>query len=299
MHARALSAAAIAAALVLLPTAAHAAGSDSPTPYTVTAAGLTLPAGTTFEANGHINYRVTAPDGTGERSFNVHQSIPHNNVWPRAAYVGQGFYPWTDHPDFSAAFPDGYCVTWVQVSLYNEHFGEGGQAPVCTDPGTPVEPTDPTGPGEPSEPTDPTDPTEPTDPTPPTEPTTPTEPTDPIEPTHPTEPTDPGEPTAPTEPSIPLTPVDPGLVTPVDPGPVTPVDPTSPTSPGATVDLPTVQDEVLSTEDSFQSEVLSAGRLAATGTATESLIVLGLVALVAGTALVVLVGRRDDDETEG
>lgn len=263
MHARALSAAAIAAALVLLPTAAHAAGSDSPTPYTVTAAGLTLPAGTTFEANGHINYRVTAPDGTGERSFNVHQSIPHNNVWPRAAYVGQGFYPWTDHPDFSAAFPDGYCVTWVQVSLYDEHFGEGGQAPVCTDPGTPVEPTDPTGPGEPSEPTDPTDPTEPT---------SPTEPTDPI------------------EPSIPLTPV--------DPGPVTPVDPTSPTSPGTTVNLPTVQDEVLSTEDSFQSEVLSAGRLASTGTATESLVVVGLVALVAGTALLVTVRRRDDDETE-
>ena len=67
MHARTLAAAAITAALVLLPTAAHA-GSDSPTPYTVTAAGLTLPTGTTFEEQGHINYRVTALDGTGERT---------------------------------------------------------------------------------------------------------------------------------------------------------------------------------------------------------------------------------------
>ena len=127
MHPRTLGAAALTAALVLLPTAAHAGGSDSPTPYTVTAEGVTLPAGTTFEANGHLNYRVTALDGSGQRTFNVHQSVPHNGVWPRAAYVGKDYYPWADHPTFAAAFPDGHCVTWVQISGFNEHFGDIAQ----------------------------------------------------------------------------------------------------------------------------------------------------------------------------
>ncbi len=158
MRFRLLGATALAAALILVPSAAHAAGSDSPTPYTVTAQTLTLPAGTTFEANGHINYRVTQLDGTGEKSFNVHESVPHNGQWPQARYVGTSVYTWTDHPSFAASFPDGYCITWVQVSLYNEHFGEGGQAPVCTT--TPVVDPDPTTPV-----VDPTDPVvDPTDP---------------------------------------------------------------------------------------------------------------------------------------
>ena len=259
MHARTLAAAAITAALVLLPTAAHA-GSDSPTPYVVTAAGLTLPTGTTFEEQGHINYRVTALDGTGERSFNVHQAVPHNNVWPAAAYVGQSYYAWTDHPSFAAAFPDGYCVTWVQVSLFDEPFGEGGQPPACTDPGSPVDPTDPV---DPTEPTDPAVPLGPTDPTGPVIPTDPTDPAVPTEPTDPPVTVDPGEPT----------------------DTVLPVDPTEPVS------------EVLAADGTFQSEVL-AGQLASTGGSAGPLVVAGLAALVGGTALLVMVGRRDDDETE-
>ena len=98
MHLRTLSAAALAAAILLVPTAANAAGSDDAIPYTVTSSGLTLPVGTTFEADGHINYRVTQLDGSGAQTFNVHQAVPHNGVWPQAAYVGASYYAWTDYP---------------------------------------------------------------------------------------------------------------------------------------------------------------------------------------------------------
>ena len=46
------------AALVAVPTAAFAGGSDSPTPYVVDATGITLPAGSTFQDNGHINIKT-------------------------------------------------------------------------------------------------------------------------------------------------------------------------------------------------------------------------------------------------
>ncbi|KQT01326.1 hypothetical protein [Cellulomonas sp. Leaf395] len=237
MHARTLAAAVITAALVLLPTAAHA-GSDSPTPYTVAADGLTLPSGTTFEADGHINYRVTAPDGTGAQTFNVHQAVPHNGIWPEAAYVGKSYYPWTAHPQFAAAFPEGYCVAWVQVSLYDEHFGEGGQRPVCTDGGTPAGSTDS---GELEGATDTTE-----------------------------------------------------TITAPDS-----TDVSGPTVPGSPVEPASPDTQVLAADSSFRSEVLadSTGQLASTGVATGPLVMAGLAALVAGTALLVMVRRRDDQET--
>lgn len=102
------------AALILTPTTAQA-GSDSPTPYTVTADGVTLPEGTVFPAHGHVNYRTT------ERSGGVH--FDPNNNQPGGAYIGVGFFP--------IALAPGECLVWVQVSLYDEHFGEGGQPPVC------------------------------------------------------------------------------------------------------------------------------------------------------------------------
>jgi hypothetical protein len=122
---------------------AVAGGSDGPTPYTVTADGVTLPGGTTFPASGHVNYKATKLDGTGERSFGVH--FDPNNKQPGGRFIGESFFGFTDYPataqygavtnSAASAFPDGYCITWVQVSIYNEHFGEGGQSPVCT--GTP------------------------------------------------------------------------------------------------------------------------------------------------------------------
>lgn len=107
-------------AALLTPTTAYA-GSDSPTPYVVTADGVTLPAGTVFPAHGHVNYRTT------ERSGGVH--FDPNNNQPGGAYIGAGFFP--------IALAPGECLVWIQVSLYDEHFGEGGQAPVCRG----VEPT--------------------------------------------------------------------------------------------------------------------------------------------------------------
>jgi len=103
------------------------AGSDSPTPYTVTVEGVTLPADRTFREHDHVNYRATALDGTGEQSFNVH--LEAANARATATYVGTAFL---DFSGAAAAFPAGYCVTWVQVAGFDEHFGEGGQAPVCT-----------------------------------------------------------------------------------------------------------------------------------------------------------------------
>ena len=241
MHFRSLGAAALSAAVVLIPTAAIAGGSDSPTPYTVTAAGLQLPAGTTFEANGHINYTVTRLDGSGARQFNVHESMPHNGQWPQGAYIGKDYYPWTDHPDFRAAFPGDYCLVWVQVSAFNEHFGEGGQGPVCTtdreptptDPADPTPEPTPTDPADPADPTPkptPTDPADPADPTPTDRPTTPVGATPPPKtdptptPTDPTGPVEPEGPAQPTEPATPLTPTDSGL-------PVTPTAPATPPAP--------------------------------------------------------------------
>lgn len=112
---------ALAAALALsigslsIATAAHAGGSDSPTPYTVTVTGVQLPDGDSFRAHGHINWRTTL--GSGGMHFDP------NNGHPGGAFIGQSFFPIELAP--------GECITWVQISHYNEHFGEGGQAPVC------------------------------------------------------------------------------------------------------------------------------------------------------------------------
>jgi hypothetical protein len=122
--------------LVLAPFAASsasAAGSDSPVPYTVSADGLTLPAGDTFPDGGHVNIRYT--DGTGAgRSASVH--FESQNAQPSGVFIGTSYLPWSY---LIPASP--YCITWVQVSLYNEHFGEGGQSPVCS--GTPTPPVTP------------------------------------------------------------------------------------------------------------------------------------------------------------
>ncbi len=140
------SAASCAVALVLAgPAAAAVAGSDSPTPYTVTAAGVTLPGSATFAANGHVNYAVTALDGSDRQRFGTH--LDPNNGHPGGAFIGASSYPFTAATE---AYPDGYCVVWVQVDGYDEHFGEGGQEPECTDapptPATPNEPSVPTAP---------------------------------------------------------------------------------------------------------------------------------------------------------
>lgn len=129
----------IMAGALLLGTAApaYAGGSDSPTPYTVDQTGITLPEGQTFQDNGHVNIRTT--DGT---TVNLHfegKCIERTDAecagerHAAAQFIGKSFIPWEA---FGLTVDD--CVAWGQLSQYNEHFGEGGQPPVCLTP--PVDP---------------------------------------------------------------------------------------------------------------------------------------------------------------
>src|SRR6478735_2698952 len=97
----------------------YAGGSDAPTPYTVSAAGITLPGGATFQDNGHVNVKTTNQGDKG-----IHFESLNNQ--PSGQWIGKSFLPWSAFGYNS----DTICVKWVQVAGYNEHFGEGGQAPV-------------------------------------------------------------------------------------------------------------------------------------------------------------------------
>lgn len=186
----------IAASLFVLGTAtiAYAGGSDAPTPYQVTAQGITLPAGTTFPDGGHVNIRTTAG------SYGIHFESLNNQ--PAGKWIGKSFLPWSAFGLDSATV----CATWVQISIFGEHFGEGGQAPVGN--GCVVTPT-PT-------PTPTREPTETPSPTPTPEPTGTPEPTPSPEPTGTPKPTP--TPTAPAEPPV-VVPTPEPTETPVTPSP--------------------------------------------------------------------------------
>ncbi|WP_407319264.1 LPXTG cell wall anchor domain-containing protein [Isoptericola halotolerans] len=265
-----------ATALVLAPVgAAWAAGSDDPTPYTVTAQGLTLPAPEAFPDRGHVNIRYTV-DGQ-ERGAGIHfESL---NDQPSGAWIGQSFLPWSALIDETD-----YCITWVQVSLYNEHFGEGGQDPVCTTEEPTTEPseepsTDPTEEpsDEPSEEPS-TDPTEEPSDEPSEEPTTegPSE-----------EPTETVETPAPTEPVETSVPAETPEVS----------SPAEATDTGGTGTLGRPQEVVVSpdavtTGAGPQAEVVTPpGELPQTGGTTAGAL-LAAVALVLGGAGLVMVRRR-------
>ncbi|POY75491.1 putative Cellulose 1,4-beta-cellobiosidase (non-reducing end) [Rhodotorula taiwanensis] len=115
-------------------------GSDGCTPYTVGYSGVTLPQGQTYPSGGHVNYQAIPKSQyvAGQtylkpgskwtpQSFGM-QFDPNNNQ-PGGVYIGRNFF---DFGQAAAAFPQGYCITWVQLAQYNQHFGEGGQCPICT-----------------------------------------------------------------------------------------------------------------------------------------------------------------------
>lgn len=118
----------VAAVALLLFGPAALAGSDSPTPYTVDATGITLPAGVVFRDNGHVNVRWNG--GAAGLHFEA-KCVTRTDAecagarHSAAQYIGRSFIPWS-----AFGLTDG-CVTWVQLSDFNEHFGEGGQEPVC------------------------------------------------------------------------------------------------------------------------------------------------------------------------
>jgi hypothetical protein len=122
----------VAASLSLVGVAgsATASGSDSATPYTVDATGITLPSGSVFTDHQEINIHST-PNGTNihfeakciSRTDAECAGDPHS----LAQYIGKSFLPWS-----AFHLTGSFCVSWVQVGGYNQHFGEGGQSPVCT-----------------------------------------------------------------------------------------------------------------------------------------------------------------------
>lgn len=97
---------------------ANASGSDGTTPYTVSADGIQLPAGDTFADGGHVNIETNLGDA------GIHFEALNNQ--PSGQWIGESFLPWSAFGFDSATL----CVSWVQVWLYPEHFGEGGQEPV-------------------------------------------------------------------------------------------------------------------------------------------------------------------------
>ena len=142
----------LALATVFVAAPAFAGGSDDPTPYTVDRAGITLPAGRVFQDNGHVNIRW---DG-GAKGLHFEAKCATRtdaecagDRHAAAQFIGKSFLPW------SAFGLTDECVTWVQISDFNEHYGEGGQPPVCLVEETPCpSPTAPTS--EPSKTPEPT-----------------------------------------------------------------------------------------------------------------------------------------------
>lgn len=109
---------------------AQANGSDSPPPYEVTQPGITLPDGKTLQAHGHVNVKYTDFEGGDPRSAGVH--FDPNNNHPGGQWIGESFIPWS-----AFGLTDNFCITWVQVHGYNQHWGEGKQKKMCVPPVNP------------------------------------------------------------------------------------------------------------------------------------------------------------------
>ena len=89
--------------------------------YTPDSAGMTLAAGRTFQANGHVNFQYIAlSDYRGEGSkrdapayWRILSGGTHfdpNNNQPGTKYIGTTFYPWSQGASLPAT---GYCIIWI------------------------------------------------------------------------------------------------------------------------------------------------------------------------------------------
>ena len=105
--------------------------------FTVDEAGIHL--SKPLPDNGHINIR------TASGSYNLHiegkcvnrtDAECAGKVGNDAKMLGKKFIPWSAFYGFKAS---NVCVSWVQVSTENYHFGEHGEAPVgCAPKPTPT-----------------------------------------------------------------------------------------------------------------------------------------------------------------
>ncbi len=139
---------AVGLAAVGVTSAALATGSNDPVPYTVTATSLTLPSGDVFSAagfnDGNVKYIPSSQYVAGQTYTNPGSNWTVTNVnfhlENKAGYgagvEGASTLPFSVQGSdgaFKADLPTtGYCIVWVQVGGFNEHFGEGGQAPICS-----------------------------------------------------------------------------------------------------------------------------------------------------------------------
>ncbi len=93
-------------------------GSDHPTPYTVDHLGITLPAGRTFDAYDVQDANIRTTTGN---TINIHFEEGRSH-----ALAGSTTITWTQ-----LGFQPGDCIAWIQLHSFNEHYGEGGQEPLC------------------------------------------------------------------------------------------------------------------------------------------------------------------------
>lgn len=121
---------AVAALTLVGAPSAQANGSDSPPPYDVTQYGVTLPDGATFQAHGHVNVKYTDYEGGNPRSAGIH--FDPNNGHPGGQWIGEQFIPWS-----AFGLSNDFCISWVQVHGYNQHWGEGKQKELCIPPANP------------------------------------------------------------------------------------------------------------------------------------------------------------------
>lgn len=118
------------AALVLVGAPANATGSDGVPPYDVGQTGITLPEGDTFPAHGHVNIKYTDFEGNNEQSAGIH--FDPNNGHPGGQWIGETYIPWT-----AFGLTDNWCLSWVQIHGYNQHYGEGPHKELCIPPVNP------------------------------------------------------------------------------------------------------------------------------------------------------------------
>lgn len=125
--------------------------SDGPIPYSLTTTSLTLSSGHTFNSSsptndGNVKYiplsqyvagQSYTSQGSNWTVVNINFHIEQNAGFG-ASMIGKSVLPFDSAASggaFRGTLPSsGYCIVWVQVDGYNEHFGEGGQAPLCTTP---------------------------------------------------------------------------------------------------------------------------------------------------------------------
>lgn len=95
--------------------------------YEVSASGITLPADAAFTSFSSVTYWVTALDGSMPRAFGVDLIPADGDVGGR--HIGASTLTFDEA---RAAYPDGYCVTRVEISMFDETFGERAEDPECT-----------------------------------------------------------------------------------------------------------------------------------------------------------------------